>query len=270
MISSEGSRQYRLGSGRSISIEPKPRGSMPDQDEEHGSSSHHAQSEEPVPRSPPSQRSRVLGRVPTGATVTLLGCGSVGSHLGLRLAEMGCNLLVVDKDVVEASNLEAGRTAYPEWTIGMPKAIALAETVKRRRLGVAVRPFYVEIERLSDSELMALTVGSAAVAAVFDDSEQLLRLNELIYSSCKVVYAAFHSGARTAHVVWTVPGMPCFQCACGITSASDIHTLHGERALPLDIQQLSAAAAKTILALANCERRLKSAAGGGRRAQRQG
>ena len=49
------------------------------------------------------------------------------------------------------------------------------------------------------------------------------------------------------------PGVPCFQCAAGIRSANDIHTLHGERALPLDIQKLSAAAAETILALTNPE-----------------
>ena len=185
--------------------------------------------------------------------MTLLGCGSVGSHLGIILAQMGYSLVAIDKDIVEASNLEAGRSAYPEWTIGLPKVIALAETVKRLRLGVAVHPFYCGIEDLSDDELLSLTVGSAAVAVVFDDIEETLRVNELIYSSCKVVYAAFHRRARTAHEVWTVPGVPCFQCASGITSAGDIHTLHGARALPLDIQMLSASAAEALLALTNPE-----------------
>ena len=252
-MASEGSRRFRLGSGHSIHVEPRKRRSAQEEDEERATPTSFAWSAKPMSRSPPSQGSRAIGRAPPGTTVTLLGCGSVGSHLGIILAQMGYSLVAIDKDIVEASNLEAGRSAYPEWTIGLPKVIALAETVKRLRLGVAVHPFYCGIEDLSDDELLSLTFGSAAVAVVFDDVAEILRVNELIYSSCKVVYAAFHRTARTAHVVWTVPGVPCFQCASGITSASDIHTLHGERALPLDIQKLSAAAAEMILALTNPE-----------------
>jgi len=162
---------------------------------------------------------------------------------------MGYDLAAVDRDTVEASNIEGGRTAYPKSMVGMPKAIALAHIVREQELDVSVHPFYRSIDGFTDEELIAMALGSAAVVAAFDDPAQLFRLNALIYRTCQVVYPAFHAGARSAHVVFTVPGGPCFECALGATSSDDLTTLHGERALPLDIQQLSQVAVRVVLAL---------------------
>jgi len=183
--------------------------------------------------------------------VTLLGAGSVGSHVGLLLAEMGYGLIAIDQDIVEATNIKAGRTRYTSEMVGTSKAHALARTVKQGGLTVGVHPFHRNIDSFSDDELLALTQGSVAIVAAFDDPGQLVRLNALVYATCVVVYPAFHAGGRSAHVVFTIPGGPCFECALGIASSGDLNTLHGERALPLDIQQLSQITVRVVLALTN-------------------
>jgi molybdopterin/thiamine biosynthesis adenylyltransferase len=191
--------------------------------------------------------SRVQGRVRSGTQVTLIGCGSVGSYTGLNLAMMNCDVMAIDKDVVEVSNIEAGRTAYAVRTVGIPKVMALVETVKDRGGTAKVLPLPRAVESFSDEEIRALAQQSHVVVAAFDDPEQLRRLNELAYPFCSVVYPGFHAGARSGHVIWTKPGVACFLCSLGIASPRELETLHAEPALPLDIQRISEAAARVAL-----------------------
>jgi len=198
-----------------------------------------------------SQASRARGLVGPGKRVLLLGCGSVGSHTGLLLAEMGFNLTAVDRDNVERSNIEAGRTAFPPGTLGMPKAMAMAQTAREKGLDVDVLPFRRGLETLSDDEIRALAHNADIIVAAFDDGPQLVRLNSIVYSRSRVVYPAFHSGARTGHVIWTRPwDVPCFRCALGIGAGTEIETLHGESAFPLDIKRISETAARVAIWLA--------------------
>lgn len=57
--------------------------------------------------------------------VTIVGCGGTGSWLAELLAKTGINLLLVDPDVVEESNLERQNFYYNE--IGKPKVLALKQ-----------------------------------------------------------------------------------------------------------------------------------------------
>lgn len=239
-------RRIRLPSGRYVDAPPRrsrPQG--PSADGARLEAHPHA----PTALWPQDEHSRAIGRASPGTMVTLLGAGSVGGYAGLNLARLGYDIAVVDQDVLKPSNIEAGRSPYPRKMLGMSKAHAFAAMVREAELGVLVHPFFRSLESFSDAELQALCLGSAAVMASLDDRVQQFRLNRLTYPDCQVVYPAFHAGARTAHVLFTAPGTACFQCALGVRSPGQLTTLHGEPAMPLDIQQLSQLAARVVLAL---------------------
>ena len=237
-------RRLRLPCGRFVDARPRPpsQAALPHPHTQR-SDRHEAQGRQPLPVQP----SRVIGRVEPGTVVTLLGAGSVGSHAGQLLAQMGCSLIAIDKDEVEPSNIKAGRTAYTQQMIGIPKVMALAQTIKQMGLSVKVAPLYRGLETFSDDEIRSLAQRSAAVVAAFDDAGQLVRVSGLVYPLCRSVHPGFHRGGRSGHVIWTRPGTPCFCCALGISSAADIHTLHAEPALPLDIQRISQMTARVTL-----------------------
>ncbi len=205
----------------------------------------------PLAQSGHDHASRSRGLAGPGRRALLLGCGSVGSHTGLFLGQMGVNLTAVDKDIVEPKDIKEGRTTFGPATLLMPKAMAMAHTARENGLQIEVSPLRRGLEAFSDDEIRALAHGANVVVAAFDDGPQLVRLNRIVYSQSSVVYPAFHSGARTGHVIWTRPwDVPCFRCALGIETGADIETLHGESAFPLDIQRVSEAAARVALWLA--------------------
>ena len=192
--------------------------------------------------------SRLLGRPPEGTRLVLIGCGAVGSHAGHALAQMVSDIVVIDRDAVEASNLEGGRTAYPPETCGMSKVMAFEYLVRRSGLPASVFPICRGLEEFSDTEVRALAADADVVVASFDDPEQLLRLNELAYGECPVVYPAFHPRAQSSHAVWTRPGeVPCFRCSIGVRSAGELRTHHGEPAYPGDIRRTSELASRVAL-----------------------
>ena len=198
--------------------------------------------------------SRLLGRPPQGTRVVLAGCGSVGSHTGHALAQMGSDIVAIDKDTVEPSNVEGGRTAYPPETCGMSKVMAFEYSVRRSRSPVTVFPICRDLEDFTDTEVRALAADANVVVASFDDPEQLLRLNGLVYSECPAVYPAFHPRAQSSHVVWTRPDeVPCFRCSVGVRSAAELRTHHGEPAFPGDIRRTSELAARVALWLCASE-----------------
>ena len=65
------------------------------------------------------------------ARIGIVGLGGIGSHTAWSLRRMGCgNLLVIDRDIVEESNL-ARCAIYDDEDVGHPKAVIVA-----RKLGV--------------------------------------------------------------------------------------------------------------------------------------
>ena len=191
----------------------------------------------------PTDRRSPAGR----GLVTVIGAGSVGSNSAMSLAQMGYNLVVADGDRVSESNLEGGRSAFLPETLGMYKASALEHTFLRTGITVQVTTFRRMIQGFTDPELRALGGQSDAVLASFDEPEQLFRLNGLLYEVCPVVYPGFHQGARTGHVITTIPGVTaCLRCSMGIRSADQLRTLHAEPGFPPDIRRVADTAVRVI------------------------
>lgn len=201
-------------------------------------------------------------RVSTGASrsrwsitarrsILIIGAGSVGSHAAIVLAQLGFSLIVIDRDTVERSNVEGGRSALLPETIGMPKPAALAYTIQRLGLQNEVVPLGRAVQEFTDVELRSLAMQSVGVLASFDEPVQLLRVNGVLFASSVVVYPSFHTGARTASLVWTAPGrgMPCCACSMGVRTADELRQLHGEPAFPPDVRRIADAAARVLYSL---------------------
>jgi molybdopterin/thiamine biosynthesis adenylyltransferase len=180
-------------------------------------------------------------------TVLVIGGGSVGSHVAYGLAQLNYRLVVMDGELVEPSNIEGGRSAFLPETIGMHKPTALAHTLRRLGLEVEIVTLCRKTQDFTDQEIRALAAQSSAVLASFDEPEQLLRINRLLYSLCPVVYPFFHQGARSGTVVGTAPGRsPCFACSMGIRAPDQLRTLHAEPGFPPDIRRLADMAVRVI------------------------
>ncbi len=70
-------------------------------------------------------------------SVTIIGCGGVGTWVAINLAMAGTtNLVLIDHDVVSASNLN--RLPFPPDSIGRPKVEVLREFIIRIRPNISV------------------------------------------------------------------------------------------------------------------------------------
>lgn len=143
------------------------------------------------------------------AKVLVVGVGATGSALAEGLARAGVGeLLLVDRDLVEASNL--GRQAlYGEGDIGLPKAI-----VARERL-LAIRAEMRIEARMADAGpglLEELAAGVDLIMDGTDNFETRFLINEL---ACREGVPWVYSGAIGATAV-SMPVLPgetaCFHC----------------------------------------------------------
>ncbi len=115
-----------------------------------------------VRHTPEVQRQIKKGRI------GIAGAGGLGSHVAVALARIGIGKLVVaDFDLVEPSNLN--RQYYFIDQIGMPKVLALQETVKRINPGVDFRAVH---EKITPANLKKYFSSLDIMVEAFDDADQ--------------------------------------------------------------------------------------------------
>ena len=194
----------------------------------------HSRSDRPLPRSEQEAedgrwsatpwRVRSLSRdslVPRGGgsldlgtkSVLLVGCGSVGSELALRLTSAGVgHLTISDPDKFTEDNLY--RHVLSVWDIGRVKTKALAFEIARRHPWAEVRPRIDRLQGLRDPavlqefDLVLIAIGSPTVERVFAD---FCRLEELDVPVMNCWLEGYGIGG---HVILTVPGgKGCWHCA---------------------------------------------------------
>ena len=146
------------------------------------------------------------------ARVLVVGCGALGSAGLDLLARAGVGLLtVVDRDVVELSNLQR-QLLFDEADAraGAPKAIAAARAVERINSEVEVRPI---VTNVGPANVEALVAGADAVFDGTDNLETRYVLND---ACVKAGVPWVYGGAigATGMSMTVVPGeSACFRCA---------------------------------------------------------
>jgi len=176
---------------------------------------------------------------------TIIGAGSVGSHLTDSLAAAQLILNVIDFKKVEHRHTTGGRTAYESTSIGKYKVIALKQKIERDHPGTIVNPLPYNLAEIPDTELRSLFSKSALVVIAIDDPVQFLRAADICYPIVEFIQVALHRSAKSGHVVISIPFVTaCLRCTLDINTSEDVHQLESESANSFDIVTVSHLAAK--------------------------
>ncbi|KOV97752.1 hypothetical protein ADK65_24835 [Streptomyces sp. NRRL B-1140] len=196
-----------------------------------------------------------------GRHVVVAGAGSVGAYLAECLARSGVGgLTLIDPERVAPENL--GRSPYTVRDIGRPKVSALASRLVAVNPELSVRTLGRTVHGLGARGLADVLRGSDLLVAATDDSRAQRRLDHLAYwTGVPGVFTGLYRGAAGGEVIMTYPGAACWGCATAgvrelsagtpLVQPTDYGTgrLVAEPGLVVDIQHVSAAAAKIALAL---------------------
>ncbi|MCA3007400.1 MAG: ThiF family adenylyltransferase [Phycisphaerales bacterium] len=163
-----------------------------------------------------SRQRRVAGIGETGqtrlreATVLVVGCGALGTHALDALTRAGVGrLLVVDRDVVEWSNLQRQVLFREADAIaGLPKAVAAAQRLGEVNHEVAVVPF---VAQCSGAFLARLPVQPDVVLDGTDNFHTRYLINDWCRSAQVPWIYAGAVGAEAVAMAFPVDG-PCLRC----------------------------------------------------------
>jgi len=141
------------------------------------------------------------------ATVTIVGCGGTGSVAAEYLARAGINLCLIDRDIVEMSDLQ--RQLYREEDVGKPKALALKEHLEDVNSGIRIEAYP---DDLNASNVEQYLRDSSLVLDGSDNMQTRFLLNDFcMKNKMPFTYAA----AIKSEALFTliVPGeTPCLRC----------------------------------------------------------
>ena len=136
---------------------------------------------------------------------TVVGAGGLGGPLALGLGAAGFEVLVVDPDVVEASNLHR-QIHFAPADVGAPKAARLAAEVVRR--GGVARGYKL---RWTAEDADDLSADSAVIVDGSDDPETKFAVADWAVAAGKpyVIAAALRYGGNA---MAGAPGASCYRC----------------------------------------------------------
>lgn len=139
-------------------------------------------------------------------SVTLIGCGAIGSHLSVKLAALGIGRIrLVDDDTLEAENVH--RHALGVEYIGVNKAVGLVSMLNKQYPHLQIESRENRIQDLLKKEPAFVTESDLVLIALGDETLELY-LNDLFLPSLKRLH------------VWVEPlGIGGHALAMGLKSA---------------------------------------------------
>ena len=136
------------------------------------------------------------------AKVAIAGLGGLGSNVAIMLARTGIgNLLLVDFDIVEPSNLN--RQSYYITHLGLPKTVALQQQIKK------INPFInviTETVRVQEGNVVDLFTGYDVICEAFDNAKsKAMLVNTALeqIKNVKVVAASGMAGYESSNLIRT-------------------------------------------------------------------
>lgn len=146
--------------------------------------------------------------------VALLGCGALGSHIAVRLAQAGVgSLTLVDPELVEAANV--GRHVLGVTSVGKPKADQLAAHLGLRFPHLrSIRPLRGRWERLSAADWSLVEESDLIVSTIGDWSAEgpLNEWHRRAAPRPPIVYGWLEEFAVAGHALLIADQPSCFRC----------------------------------------------------------
>lgn len=156
----------------------------------------------------PAERAALAGR-----TVSVIGCGSVGSAVADMLVRAGVDRLVlVDPEPLAVENI--GRHVLTSKDVGRPKAVALAAHLREINPDLEVT---ARVEAFQDAEgLLAACVDSYRCQSMINAVSLAKRL--------PAVYAGIYGAARAGEIFCSSPGeTACLECFAQFRQGQEPH-----------------------------------------------
>ena len=147
------------------------------------------------------------------STVTIIGCGTGGSKMGLELARAYVgHIRLCDPDVVEYANIS--RYEGDLLDVGKPKVQVVAERIYQINPAIQIETYFENIFERPLNKIREIMDGNLVVAGTDKTSIQLL-INELTHRfRIPCVFGGCYEEALGGEVFFTLPGetMPCLAC----------------------------------------------------------
>jgi len=154
------------------------------------------------------------------ATITICGCGGLGSNIALMLARAGVKkLILIDFDKVEITNLH--RQFFKPTQIGLPKAEALAENLREYAPYVECE---CHVQKVTAENIVSLAKKADIVCEAFDKADAKAMLVNAVLEKLPQKYlvaASGMAGYKEANLIKTRKVSPKFYI-CGDFS-SDVN-----------------------------------------------
>ncbi len=142
------------------------------------------------------------------ARAVVIGCGALGTHSLSLLVRAGVgNVTVVDRDVVELTNLQR-QTMFHEDDVGRPKAEAAEERLRKINSEIAIKGVVADVSKANVERL----IGSATVVIdATDNMETRYLVND---ASVRLGIPWVYGGAVgiSGMVMVVVEDGPCLRC----------------------------------------------------------
>jgi hypothetical protein len=190
--------------------------------------------------------------------VLIVGAGAVGGFVAEELARIGFSpLWLVDRDTLAVENLIRHPLGAP--ALGRPKALALAEKIRRDFPSCDATGRHVDFLGLPADQQQSLVDGADVVVAATDSAACQRHVNRVALAAGRpAAYPAVWvdpriRDAEVGEILWVLPGRrtPCYECAAAFRRAtSDTQAARGAR---VDIQLVALATAQVVTALAHPE-----------------
>ena len=155
-------------------------------------------------------------------TITIIGCGAIGSHLAERLASLGVgHLRIIDPEELSADNVH--RHALGISHVGNGKAEGVKSVLNSRYPHIDVRYRKERVEVLLETEPEFITSADLIVIALGDETLELY-LNDLLRDRVPRVHVWVEPLGLGGHVLATgISQGGCYRCLFATDSALGLH-----------------------------------------------
>jgi adenylyltransferase/sulfurtransferase len=141
--------------------------------------------------------------------IAIIGCGALGTVVANNLVRAGVGKIsIIDRDFVELNNLQR-QILFDEDDIGIPKAVAAAEKLKRVNSDVEIEAMVKDLNHMNAEKIMS---GVDLVLDGTDNMQTRFLINDVCVKS-KIPWIYTAAVGTYGMMMTIVPGRtPCFRC----------------------------------------------------------
>ena len=142
-------------------------------------------------------------------TIAIIGCGGIGSYMAEFIIRSNINLILIDKDKVDNSNLE--RQNYNIKDIGKLKTISLKNKLKKINKFTKIKNYNMDVTKVNNLENILKESDFVVVAT--DNIKSKKTINNIV-SKLKIPTLFLSAYSNVGEIFFSnfLPNSSCFNC----------------------------------------------------------